>query len=115
VLPHEPSFIFPHLSGDLIHHLIDGDVHIIVLSTGLERDMVATVQNHLRRVTVFLDIQKYLYLDNFWIIKVKTSQATSAIFFHRFGDTDMPPGDLDGWVCILYLHIWALSFWVNDR
>jgi hypothetical protein len=63
-------------------------------------------------VTVFLDIQKYLYLDNFWIIKVKASQAAAAILFHRFCDADVPSSNLDGWVCILYLHIWALSVWV---
>jgi hypothetical protein len=46
---------------------------------------------------------------------VKASQASAAILFHRFRDADMSPGHLDWWICVLYLHIWALSVWVYDR
>jgi hypothetical protein len=115
VLPHEAGFIFAHLSCDFVHDLIDGNVHVIALGACLKRDVVATVQNHLCSVTVFLNIQNYLYFDNFWIIKVEASQPASAILFHCLRDADMSPSHLDRWICIPYLHIWALSVWINDR
>ena len=109
VLPHEAGFVFSHLPSDFVDHLIDGNIHIIALRAGFERDVVATVQNDLGHVTVFLNIHNYLYFDNFWIIKVETCQPASAIFLHCFRDADVPPSHLDRWICILYLHIWALS------
>src|ERR1700751_1939397 len=67
------------------------------------------MQNHLCRVTVFLNIHDYLNFDNLWIVEVETCQPTSTILFHRIRDADMPPSHLDWWICILYLHMWALS------
>jgi hypothetical protein len=109
MLAHEAGFIFAHLSSDFVNDLIDGNVHIVALRAGLERDVVATVQNDLGRVTVFLNIHNYLYFDNFRIIEVEACQPASAIFFHRLRDADVPSSHLDGWICILYLHIGALS------
>src|ERR1700751_397528 len=115
MMSHEASFIFAHSSSDLIDDIIDRSVHVMALRAGLKRNVIAAMQNHLCSVTVFLNVHNYLYFDNFWIIKVKASQPASAILFHRFRDADMPPSHLDWWICILYLHIWALSFWVTDR
>jgi hypothetical protein len=66
-------------------------------------------------VTVFLDVQDHLYFDNLRIIKVKARQPAAAILFHCFRDADVPPRDLDWWICILYLHIWALSNFALGR
>ena len=112
-MPHQASFVFAHLPGDFVDDLIHGNVHVIALGAGLERNVVAAMQNQLSRVTVFLDVQNYLYLDNFWIIKVEASQPASAIFFHCLRDTDVPSSHLNWWICIPYLHISALSVWVN--
>src|ERR1700731_1772890 len=109
MLPHEAGFIFAHLSSNFVYDLIDGNVHIIALRAGLERNVVATMQNDLGHVPVFLNIHNYLYFDNFRIIKVKACQTAAAIFFHRLRDAYVPPGHLDWWIRILYLHMWALS------
>jgi hypothetical protein len=66
-------------------------------------------------VTVFLDVQDHLYFDNLRIIKVKARQPAAAILFHRFRDADVPPSHLDWWICVLYLHIWALSNFALGR
>ena len=84
-------------------------------AAGFERNVVVTVQNHLSRVTVFLDVQDHLYFDNLRIIKVKARQPAAAILFHCFRDADVPPRHLDWWICILYLHIWALSNFALGR
>jgi hypothetical protein len=109
MLPHKAGFIFAHLLADFGNDLINRDIHVIAYRCRLQRYVIATVQNHLCSVTVLLNIQDYLYFDNLWIIKVKASQPASAVLFHRIRDADVPPSHLDWWICILYLHIWALS------
>src|SRR5260370_20048388 len=112
---HEAGLILAHLSRNFVYHLVDGSIHVSALGGSFERNVVVTVQNHLSRVTVFLDVQDHLYFDNLRIIKVKTRQPAAAILFHRFRDADVPPSHLDWWICVLYLHIWALSNFALGR
>src|SRR5208282_6148727 len=112
---HEAGLILAHLSRNFVYYLVDGRVHVSALCCRFERNVVVTVQNHLSRVTVFLDVQDHLYFDNLRIIKVKARQPAAAILFHCFRDADVPPRHLDWWICILYLHIWALSNFALGR
>src|SRR5260370_33487788 len=112
---HEAGLILAHLSRNFVYHLVDGSIHVSALGGSFERNVVVTVQNHLSRMTVFLDVQDHLYFDNLRIIKVKARQPAAAILFHCFRDTDGPPRHLDWWICILYLPIWALSNFALGR
>ena len=115
MLLHEAGLILAHLSRNFVDYLVHGRVHVSALGCGFERNVVVTMQNHLSRVTVFLDVQDHLYFDNLRIIKVKARQPAAAILFHCFRDADVPPRHLDWWICILYLHIWALSNFALGR
>jgi hypothetical protein len=110
VMAHETRFVFTHLTSDFVHNLVNGSVHIITFGAGLKGDVVATMQNHVGSVAVFLDIQNYLDFDDLRIVKVKAGQPALAIFLHCIRDTHMPPSHLDGWICISNLHNGALSF-----
>lgn len=105
VLLHKSRLVLPHPALDAIDYLFDGGVHVVALRARFECDVIAAMQNHFRRVTVFLNVKDYLNLDNFWIIKMKTCHFAAAILFHGFRYAHVSSRHLDGWICISYLHM----------
>jgi hypothetical protein len=83
---------FSHLPRYAIDGLVNRRIHIIVLGTGFDCDVVCAIQNDLSNMTVFLHIQDYLSLNNLWIVKMESCNLASNVLSQGFCDVDMPGG-----------------------
>jgi hypothetical protein len=63
--------IFPHLASNTVERLIDRRIHILAFETSFDGDLIAAAQNHLNNVSVFLNVQRRVNLDNPWILDVE--------------------------------------------
>jgi hypothetical protein len=79
-----------HLVRRAIHCLINRCIHIVALRTGLDRDIVFAIQNHIGEMTALFDVQDQLNLNNLRKIETESCNLILNILLQHFCNVEAP-------------------------
>src|SRR5208337_2415297 len=97
-----PLFIpeFLQLHGDLVHHQVDGRVHVVIFFFAFENPAII-VNGDVGQVAEFLQTQDHVGLHRFFQITVKLAQTVGDVVLQGLGGLYLP--ESDGYLHMLLL------------